>query len=73
MNNTFIRESRDYKMIQEIKNVVKNILDIDLDDADSTISRKTKNVDARMIYFYLARNATNLSYERRRDESRGGC
>ena len=49
MNNTFIRESRDYKMIQEIKNVVKNILDIDLDDADSTISRKTKNVDARMI------------------------
>ena len=64
MNNTFIRESRDYKMIQEIKNVVKSILDIDLDDAESTISRKTKNVDARMIYFYLARNATDLSYEK---------
>jgi len=49
--------------LEKIKLSILNVLNINIDDPFNSMSRKRENVDARMIYFYLARELTTYSYE----------
>tara|TARA_R110000744_G_scaffold95246_1_gene184098 strand:- start:2461 stop:3015 length:555 start_codon:yes stop_codon:yes gene_type:complete len=50
--------------IEAIKKVIYDLLKVDLDDPFTNISRKTVYLDARMIYFFLAKEFTSYGLDK---------